>query len=366
MKKEENQYKKKFILKGIIKEGQKPKKSEIKVINTKDIIIKKSLENTKSQNIIKKKNEKVDTSKTKKNIENSINKEFEISQNNNKLNKKEVDIVQNKLSSKKNNLNLKLKEYLKNKSEKNKSLINEKNKETISTNMHTLSSERNTLPSKKINKNINLKNENDYFIKDKNQEENNIQEIIEFKKGEINNNETQDSRKRKKKCEEKLTVFTPLPLNKKNKGEQIDPLSKDIQNAIMLRRQEYNDYIKSLNKLKPKKIKPKQKSKPKTKEKVFDENKVKLIQRIYKGFSTRIVNQTINRAKVNICAIELLCLIFSDNIYHAKKRISFQLLKLYYFEPFTKIDNEVDFNDRLNMKLSNKYYSFEELVLYKK
>ena len=103
--------------------------------------------------------------------------------------------------------------------------------------------------------------------------------------------------------------------------------------------------------------KPKPKPKKSTKPKVYDINKVYEIQKIYRGFQTRDINQIINRLKVNLCAAELYCLVLKDNFYHAAKRICFQLLKLYYHEAFTKIDNEIDFSDRIDIKLSSKYYN---------
>ena len=78
---------------------------------------------------------------------------------------------------------------------------------------------------------------------------------------------------------------------------------------------------------------------------------------MYKGFQTRIVNQTINRLKVNLCVTELNCLILNEVYIHAKKRIAFSIIRLYYHEPFCKIDDEVNFSDRLSIKLSDKYYN---------
>ena len=374
MKNKENQSNNMLILLSKInKEKKIYKKKETKFINDKDNLKKKLQQNkiSKRHYIIKNEKEKINYTKTKKKIQNSYHKENKIPklngvvQNNNKLNKKEVDILKNKIISIENNLNLKSNKNKKIEGEKIKSLINEKNKETISTYMNTISSEKNTLSSKKVNKNkiINLKEKYDYLRKNKKKEKQN-KELNKQKHNKIINNETIDTKKREKISDAKLTVFTPIPLMKKNKGEQIDPNSKEIQNAIMLRRQEYNDYIKSLNKPKPKKIKPTLKSK--RKKNFFDESKVNIIQRMYKGFSTRIINQTLNRLKVNSCAIELFCLILSRNFTLARKRISFLLLKLYYLDPFNKIDNEVDFNDRLSIKLSNKYYTFEELIIDKK
>ena len=149
--------------------------------------------------------------------------------------------------------------------------------------------------------------------------------------------------------------MTPIPqLEKKKDLNLADNKAKDTQNVIALRRLEYNDYIKNLNK-----PKPKPKPKPKLpKPKVYDNKKVHEIQKIYKGFQTRNVNQIINRLKVNLCVTELYCLILKETFNHAAKRISFEILKLYYHEPFTKIANEMDFSDRIYMKLSDKYYNF--------
>ena len=79
---------------------------------------------------------------------------------------------------------------------------------------------------------------------------------------------------------------------------------------------------------------------------------------MYKGFQTRNINQIINRLKVNLCVNELLCLILNEVFTHAKKRITFLLLKLYYHEPFHSIYNEMDFTDKIYIKLSDRYYNF--------
>ena len=170
------------------------------------------------------------------------------------------------------------------------------------------------------------------------------------------------------------TILTPLPLVKEKDGEKfIDPLSKDVEKAIVLRRHEYNNLVRELNKPKPKrpKPKPKPKSNPKPKPKVYDNDKIIEIQKRYKGFQTRTINQIINRLKVNLCVTELCCLILKEVYIHAKIRISFCIIKLYYHDPFANIDDEVDFSDKLYMKLSDKYYNFnnfkgERIERYKK
>jgi len=285
----------------------------------------------------------------------------------NKINKKEEVKPEKKNSQKKNNiLSTRDKSKLKIDTDKITSLLPlSKNNETISTNFNTASTEKNlsTLNKEENRRQSKLNKKNISTKKDKNNTKNN-EKKTELKNTEIDikpNDDTGDINK----VDTKKNLLTPIPMLQKKKGEQVDVLSKDVQNAIMLRRQEYNDYIKSLNKPKVKKPKP-IKPKPKPKEKVYDENKVIYIQKIFKGFSTRNVNQVINRLKSNLCCVELFCLLLSDDFNLAAKRLSFNLIKLYYFDPFDKIDNEINFNDRISMKLSNKFYNFNELTLEKK
>jgi hypothetical protein len=228
-----------------------------------------------------------------------------------------------------------------------------KSKETISTYQETISTEENQ------------KKENEKERESSNiTQKNIIKEVNESKSSNQRNNTKKKTLKNTESLAEKIELpklndnnlskgLTPIPtLQKKKDGETLDPNSKDVQNAIMLRRLEYNDYIKNLNK--PKKPKPKPKPKPK----IYDNNKVNEIQKVYRGFQTRIVNQTINRLKVNLCVTELTCLILREVLIHSRRRIPFYLLKLYYHDPFVNIGNEVDFNDKLNTKLSDKYYNF--------
>jgi hypothetical protein len=228
-----------------------------------------------------------------------------------------------------------------------------KSKETISTYQETISTEENQ------------KKENEKERESSNiTQKNIIKEVNENKSSNQRNNTKKKTLKNTESQTEKIELpklndnnlskgLTPIPtLQKKKDGETLDPNSKDVQNAIMLRRLEYNDYIKNLNK--PKKPKPKPKPKPK----IYDNNKVNEIQKVYRGFQTRIVNQTINRLKVNLCVTELTCLILREVLIHSRRRIPFYLLKLYYHDPFVNIGNEVDFNDKLNTKLSDKYYNF--------
>ena len=186
--------------------------------------------------------------------------------------------------------------------------------------------------------------------------------LEENEKNEENKSEDDNNYKSKRRLSTHEIDLTPIPMLRRKKGQEIDLNNKDVQNAIVLRRLEYNDYIKSLNKPKNK---PKPKPKPKPRPKYYDQRKVNYIQKMYKAFQARVVNQILNRKKVNLCVTELFCLLLSENYNHAVVRIAFALIKLYYHEPFCNIDDEVDFSDKLYMKLSDKYYNFNNIKFSK-
>ena len=222
-----------------------------------------------------------------------------------------------------------------------------KSKETISSYFETPSTEENTIKEKKEKRN-NILAKKKVSLKLNNKPEITVLERY--------------YKKKKESEKHLLSDLTPIPILKNKKdGENVYPDSKDLLNVKMLRRLEYNDYIKELNKPKP--IKPKVKPKPKPK--VYDNDKVNEIQRMYKGFQTRKVNQIINRLKISLCSLELFCLILSQVFEFAGKRNSFYLLKLYYFDPFSYISNEIDITDKINIKLAEKYYNFNNFRITK-
>ena len=248
--------------------------------------------------------------------------------------------------------------------------IANKSKETLSTNLETISTDENHKKNKeKLSLAETIKElvqKSKQMNEEKYIEEENNNDIKELKSNEENsdmeNEEVEDNadgelsvRRRKDRFGKH---FTPIPLLRKKTNGEVLVKSKDVGKAIVTRRQEYNKYIMNLNKPKPK---PKPRPKPKPKPKVYDINKVQEIQRIYKGFQIRNVNQIINRLKFNLCVTELNCLILNEIFKHACKRVSFYLLRLYYHDPFTHIENEVDFTDKVSMILSNKYYNFNNL-----
>ncbi|MBO6243401.1 MAG: ParB/RepB/Spo0J family partition protein, partial [Clostridia bacterium] len=144
--------------------------------------------------------------------------------------------------------------------------------------------------------------------------------------------------------------------------------AKDVEKAIKLRRKQYNEYLKNLNK--PKEVKPEpvieseSSSSSESEPKVYDSNKVNTIQKIYRGYQNKKIYQLVDRLKINSCVTELLCLIFCRVFIHAKKRISFGILKTYYHVPFSNICEEMDFKDKIAIRLPDRYYNFKYLVEY--
>jgi len=245
-----------------------------------------------------------------------------------------------------NNLN---KEISKNKSEPKmllkKTIDSKKVKETISTNLDTISTEK----SKKQKNTISP-------------EKNSKQKILDLNNNNNDNNTDGDN---------KIT-FARIPRlirrqTRVHTGTTFN--AKDVEKAIKLRRLQYNEYLKSLNKPKPKLILKQEtisesESEPEPEPIVYDSDKVNIIQKIFKGYHVKEVHQTVNRLRINSCLNELLCLISGKVYIHAKKRITFNLLKTYYHEPFIDICEEVGFKDKIAIKLSDRYYNFKNLVEY--
>ena len=97
---------------------------------------------------------------------------------------------------------------------------------------------------------------------------------------------------------------------------------------------------------------------------IYDSDKVNIIQKVYKGYRIKEIHQTVTRLKINSCIFELLCLLLNKVYIHAKKRLTFNILKLYFNEPFTNIGKEINFEDKISIKLSDRYYNFKNLVEY--
>ena len=269
----------------------------------------------------------------KKNIKKKINS--------NKETKKSKSVLKNLINATNGQTDLKVNTTIENKDEnkKDNKVLSPKKNSTIKI----------TNPSPKKSKNatneklINLDKYNHTVVKSKETLSTNLDTIsTEKEKNEEKFEEIKDTIK---------AVFTPIPSLTKKSSKAISRKqtdSKDVEKAIKLRRQQYNEYLKSL----------KQRSKHKPKPKVYDLNSVIFIQKMYKSYQVKDVIQTVTRLKINLCVTELFCLIFNHVFRHARRRIIFYMFKTYYHDPFTNIFNEVDFTDKLAMKLSDTYYNF--------
>ena len=303
--------------------------------------------------------------KTKKNIDNKNNKSYNKKNDsrNNKIKEKNKSPIVEKIILENKNEKNKKKETKPKSSFKNKNIINspkriktEKNinKETLSPNKKNLKVTIN-LPSPKKPKNAST--EKIHFI-DK------IPTIVNKSKDTLTTKgDTLSPEKEKDKLEESdvynnkvKTKFTPIPALIRKESKLIAgqaPNTKEIEKIINIRRQQYNEYLKSLHKPKPK---------PKPKPKVYDENSVIFIQKIFRRYRLRKIHFIITRLRINQCVTETLCLIFNNVFKHARRRITFYMLKTYYHDPFTKICNEVGFTDKIDMKLSDKYYNINNFI----
>ena len=198
-----------------------------------------------------------------------------------------------------------------------------KNKETISTNFNTMSTEK------------------DY-------NENNFAKYVELP----NENEVDED------GQVSQPVFTSIPKFLRTNTKTITN-SKELGKAVYRRRIEYDEYVKNMNKPKPK---------PKPKPKVYNLDMVIKIQKNFRSYLAKGVIQVVNRIKIKVCSVEVFCLLLCIVLRHARRRIIYLTLKTYYHTPFTEINNEVNFTDKIMMKLSDKYYNFNDLLnkFYKK
>lgn len=104
---------------------------------------------------------------------------------------------------------------------------------------------------------------------------------------------------------------------------------------------------------------------------VYNKSEIKRIiklQKRFKGFAIREVEQKVRNLKVSKCLLEVLCLIIVRAFDNAKKKLMYLTLKSIFFDPFS-INDEIYFKDKLDFKLPNKYYNMEtiqQLDLYSK
>ena len=105
------------------------------------------------------------------------------------------------------------------------------------------------------------------------------------------------------------------------------------------------------------------KTQPPKKLKIYTRKDIKLITQIqkrYKGFSKREVDQSIHRMRIRQCIIESVCLLIEQALDRAYKKLLFQRLVRRFHTPF-HFENEVYFKDKIEFKLPNKYYNMTKI-----
>ncbi len=361
------------------KETKKETNSKSKKVKEQNIAIKRKNRTTKEKSV-----EKINNSKT---IDVAVPKR-KIKKNNNR-----VILSPKRNETRKMRITNSNKEISKNKSEPKmilkKNYDSKKVKETISTNLDTISTEKKTKQKSILSseKGIKLKNSlsTEKGIKQKSTKspEKGIRKkrkISPEKNAKQKRTKSPEKNEKQKNLdsnnnnntEENKITFAKIPRLIRRQTRILTGTTfnaKDVEKAIKLRRQQYNEYLKSLNKPKPKLILKQDtisesESEPEPEPKVYDSEKVRIIQRIFKGYHVKEIHQTLNRLRINSCLNELLCLISGKVYIHAKKRITFNILKTYYHEPFIDICEEVGFQDKIAIKLADRYYNFKNLVEY--
>ena len=348
----------------------------------------------KEQNIVIKSKNKTINEKSVEKSNNSKTIDVAVPKRKNKRNNNRVILSPKRNEIRKMRITNSNKEISKNKSEPKmllkKTIDSKKIKETISTNLDTISTEKKTKQKSTISpeKDTKLKNtiSTEKGIKQKStkspeksikkkrkispQKNAKQKSTISLEKNAKQKNI--DSNNNNNNTEENKITFARIPILIRRQSRIYTGTTfnaKDVEKAIKLRRQQYNEYLKSLNKPKPKLILKQDtisesESEPEPEPKVYDSEKVRIIQRIFKGYHVKEIHQTLNRLRINSCLNELLCLISGKVYIHAKKRITFNILKTYYHEPFIDICEEVGFQDKIAIKLSDRYYNFKNLVEY--
>ena len=123
---------------------------------------------------------------------------------------------------------------------------------------------------------------------------------------------------------------------------------KDPKDEFVLKKINEDLYLTIFNKTQPAK-----------KLKIYTRKDIKLITQIqkrYKGFSKREVDQSIHRMRIRQCILESMCLMIQQFLDRAYKKLLFQRLVRRYHTPF-HFENEVYFKDKIEFKLPDKYYN---------
>ena len=94
---------------------------------------------------------------------------------------------------------------------------------------------------------------------------------------------------------------------------------------------------------------------------VYNKNEIKKIvklQKIFKGFAVREVEQKVRNLKASKCLLETFCLLVVRAYDNAKKKLMYLTLRDIFHKPFS-INDEKNFKDKIDLKLPDKYYNME-------
>lgn len=91
-----------------------------------------------------------------------------------------------------------------------------------------------------------------------------------------------------------------------------------------------------------------------------DVKKIIKIQRRFRGYDIRDITLNVIRLKINYCVIETFCLLVARSYDSALRRKMYYMLKEVYHYPFS-IEKELYFEDKLELKLPDKYYDMTKV-----
>ena len=85
------------------------------------------------------------------------------------------------------------------------------------------------------------------------------------------------------------------------------------------------------------------------------------IQKRFKGLCVREIERTVDRLKVRDALLEIMLLLTGKAYDKAMKKKVFTELKKEFHDPFNNINDELEFEDKLQFKLPNRFYNFSNI-----
>ena len=86
------------------------------------------------------------------------------------------------------------------------------------------------------------------------------------------------------------------------------------------------------------------------------------IQKRGKGIYIRECERSVDRLRVRDSLLEIMLLLIGKAYDHAVKKITFKKLQKEFHDPFNNINDELQFEDKLQFKLPNRYYNFNNFT----